>query len=229
MSKDRYISLIASLPITIDLFKAKLPPLSRLNLEKRLRGLNEEDAKLLQKIEDLTRWLNQPMEQTDADYVLRAKFHIENIENEFLTKLVQDRLELRTVMTALRKRKRGDPAPLPGEAWGVGRWVDHIRQYWNEPDFRLVNAFPWITKANRLISTDDSLGLERLILNEVWQSLGRAGEEHYFDLESVIIYVMRWDVIARWTSYNGESAVNRFNELVSTGLGEHMQVFAEHA
>ena len=229
MSNDKYISLITSLPIAVDLFKSKQTPLSRLNLEKRLRVLDAEDAVVLQKIEDLTRWLNQPMGLTDADFIQRAKLLTENIDNGFVAKLVQERLELRTVMAALRKRKRGDLAPAPDEPWGVGRWIDHMRRFWNEPDFRLANVFPWITEANRLINADDSLGLERLILNEVWQSLGRASEEHYFDLEAVIIYVMRWDVIARWTSYEGEPAVQRFNNLVSSGLGEYAQVFAQHA
>ena len=229
MSNDTYISLISSLPIAVDLFKAKQTPLSRLNLEKRLRVLDAEDAELLKKIEDLTRWLNQPMDRTDADFVRRAKLLTENIDNEFVVKLVQNRLELRTVVAALRRRKRGDAAPALDEVWGVGRWVDHIRRFWNEPDFRLASVFPWIIEANRLINTDDSLGLERLILNEVWQSLGRASVEHYFDFEAVIIYVMRWDVIARWTSYDGEPAIQRFNDLVTTGLGEHAQVFAEHA
>ena len=229
MSNDKYISLITSLPIAVDLFKSKQTPLSRLNLEKRLRVLDADDAELLQKIEDLTRWLNQPMDRTDADFIQSAKVLKQNIDNEFVAKLVQERLELRTVVAALRKRKRGDAAPSPDELWGVGRWVDHIQRFWHEPDFRLANVFPWITEANRLINAEDSLGLERLILNEVWQSLGRASEEHYFDFEAVIIYVMRWDVIARWTSYAGEPAVQRFDNLVDSGLSDYTQVFAQQA
>jgi hypothetical protein len=41
---------------------------------------------------------------------------------------------------------------------------------------------------------------------------------HHFDFEAVLLYTQRWDLIARWTSYNGEAAVARFDEMVEAGL-----------
>lgn len=228
MSNDTYISLIASLPIAGDLFTCKQTPLSRLSLEARLRSLNDEDASVLKKIEELLRWVNKPMEATDAEFIQHAKHLLEELDNEFISNLVMERLSLRTALVALRKRKRGDSVPQSGEPWGAGRWVNHIQRYWSEPTFRLEGIYPWILEANRLLGADDTNGLERLILSEVWDSLGRASEGHYFDFEAVLIYVMRWDVIARWTSYSGKEAVERFNNLVESGLGEHADLFALH-
>jgi hypothetical protein len=36
----------------------------------------------------------------------------------------------------------------------------------------------------------------------------------------VVIYVLRWDLIARWTGQDGEAALARFDGLVEAGLGE---------
>ena len=152
MFADRYGTLISSLPYPGELFKAKQTPLSRLNLDARLRSmLNEEDAALLCDIEDLVHWINQPIERTDAAFVKRARHLIPRIDNELIRELVEYRLELRTAMAALRRRKRGESAPRPGEPWGYGRWLSHIQRYWSEPAFRLEGVFPWLAEANRLL------------------------------------------------------------------------------
>ncbi len=225
MSSDPYITLMTSLPFPGDLFKAKQTPLSRLKLESRLRMLNEEDSALLRQIEDLVHWINQPMERTDAAFVKQARRLIPWMADDPLEEVVRFRLEVRTAIAALRKRKRGEGPPGPDQIWGFGRWVEQIQRYWHEPAFRLEGVFPWLPAANRLLNADDSLGLERLLLGVVWEHLGGAAQEHYFDLEAVIIYVQRWDIIDRWTTYSGEAAVKRFNTLVDEGLGEFAQVF----
>ncbi len=36
-----------------------------------------------------------------------------------------------------------------------------------------------------------------------------------------MIYVLRWNIIARWTRNEGRKAVMRFQTLVNSGLGDH--------
>ena len=69
-------------------------------------------------------------------------------------------------------------------------------------------------------------GLERLQFAVNWQMLDRIGAEHYFDFEAVIIYLMRWNLMERWTRYNGDAAIECFRKLVDSGIKDFTDVFA---
>jgi len=128
-------------------------------------------------------------------------------------------------VAALRRRKLGQNAPGGLRDWGFGRWLDQIQRYWSEPGFRLEGVFPWVLEADRLLNDQDTVGFERLLLGLVWNKLDRASEGHYFDFTAVVIYVLRWNIIARWTRNQGRKAVMRFHTLVDSGLGHHSELF----
>ncbi len=225
----RYITLMSALPHLGNLFGTKQTPISRLKLEAQLKMLREEDALLLRRIEELVHWSYLPMERSDAEIAASAKSFFEQVSNPILRAAVESRLELHTVMAALRRRQRGESAPSPVTSWGYGRWVNYIERHWSEPGFRLEGAFPWVLEANRLLSTNESVALERLLFEVVWDKLGRLGEGHYFDFEAVVLYVLRWNLADRWSRYEGEAAVKRFRTLVDSGLEKFTDVFAQKA
>ena len=220
---------MSALPHLGNLFGTKQTPISRLKLEARLKMLREEDALLLRRIEELVHWSYLPMERSDAEIAASAKSFFEQVSNPTLRAAVESRLELHTVVAALRLRQRGESAPSPGTSWGYGRWVNYIERHWSEPGFRLEGAFPWVLEANRLLSTNESVALERLLFEVVWDKLGRLGEGHYFDFEAVVLYVLRWNLADRWSRYQGEAAVQRFRTLVDSGIEKFTDVFAQKA
>lgn len=219
--------LITSLPYHGPLFGAHQTPLSRLRLNYRLRILDEADAQALQDLSSVLHWVHQNMSVTDAELIERATRFEAAWGEGFLSDILRFRMELRTVYTALRRRRRGETPPPVGQRWGYGRWVRHIERYWNEPGFRLQQVYPWVNDAEKLIRERDSLGLERLLLGIVWDYLIRISEGHEFDFEAVVIYVLRWDLIARWSSYDGTRAVRRFDKLVDTGMGRYGRLFEQ--
>lgn len=221
----RYVMLITSLPYHGPLFGARQTPLSRLRLIHRLKILEEGDAQALRDLSSVLAWIHQSMSVTDAELIKRAKRFEEAWGEGFLNDIMRFRMELRTVYTALRRRRRGEHLPPVGQPWGYGRWVRHIERYWNEPGFRLQQVYPWVNKAERLIDARDSLSMERLLLGIVWDYLTRISVGHEFDFEAVVIYVLRWDLIARWSSYNGTRAVQRFDNLVDSGMGRYGHLF----
>jgi hypothetical protein len=221
----RYVMLISSLPYHGPLFGAHQTPLSRLRLNSRLRILEEADAQALQDLSSVLHWIHQNMSVTDAELIERATRFEAAWGEGFLSDVLRFRMEMRTLYTALRRRRRGETTPPVGQRWGYGRWVRHIERYWNEPGFRLQQVYPWINEAERLIESRDSLALERLLLGIVWSYLTRISEGHEFDFEAVVIYVLRWDLIARWSSYDGARAVKRFDNLVETGLGRYAHLY----
>jgi hypothetical protein len=210
--------LLSSLPYHGELFGAKQTPLSRIRLRQRLGLLDPTDAACLAKITSLFDWYRYRMEHTDADLIQRAKALVPTIENEFVRDLILWRLELRTVVAALRRRHRGETAPADDVPWGLGRWVAHLRRHWSEPLFRLERVFPWLGEAKGRLEADDALGLERVLLQTVWDHLERIADGHHFDFEAVVIYALRWDLIARWTRYQPEPATQRFVEMVEAGM-----------
>lgn len=215
---DRYLTLLASLPAHGPLFGAKQTPLSRLRLGMRLDWLEPADAEDLRRLAAILDWHQQRFEIDDEAVVRRVRQDLSLIGNGFARELVIWRLELRTLVAALRRRRAGDGPPSGRRAWGFGRWVPHIARYWGEPHFRLERVYPWLPEAKRLLDEGDPLGLERLLLGAVWTHLERVGAEHYFDFEAVVVYVMRWDLVARWTRYDADAAMVRFDALLETAL-----------
>ena len=220
---------MASLPPIGKLFEATQTPISRLKLESRLKMLTEKDAILLNRISSLIAWSEQPMERTDAQFIAEAQRFFEEMRSPILQEIVAYRLDVRTIVAALRRRHRGESNPPMDQPWGFGRWVNYIERHWTEPEFHLEVIFPWVPAAHRLLSANDSVALERLQFEVNWKMLQRVETGHYFDFEAVVIYVMRWSMVDRWIRYNGEAAVERFRKLVDAGREKFTDLFAENS
>lgn len=223
---NRYTMLIASLPVhPASMFASKQTPISRIQLDRRLRLLEEGDARLLSRLEGLFHWDRLPLDLSDEAIVRLADALMAELGNPTLREIISFRLDLRTVLAALRRRRRGETAPTPRQAWGYGHWVDYIRRHWHDPNLGLDHLLPWVREVSRLVAEGDSQELERRLLEIMWIALGRLGEGHYFDFEAVVVYVLRWDMLARWTTYDGPAAGRRFHALVESALGEHYGIF----
>jgi len=225
VGEARYVTLMASLPYHGRLFGARQTPLSRFQLNKRLSWLTPADSDTLQSIENVLRWRRLSLQETDSAFLVRARHAVESLDSPLLAEAVRTRLEARTLVAALRMRHAGRPAPAPGERWGFGRWVDVIAQHWLEQDFGLTRQYPWVLDAASKLERGDAIGLDRLFMEYSWNELARLGAGHYFDFEAVAIYVLRWDLVDRWTHYDADEARNRIVELVDTSLGEHRDLF----
>lgn len=222
----KYIVLMASLPPLGNLFEAATPPISRIKLESRLQLLDTTDSQTLEQIANLISWPSQPPERTDPGFVADARRFLGSTRSGTLRALVTERLEMRTIVAALRRRHRGEAQPPTGEVWGFGGWVGLIERNWSAPTFGLEGIFPWVRQAHDLLQTDDLIGFEKLQFSVVWSILDRLGAGHNFDFEALIIYLARWSLVSRWSCYKGEVAVTRFRQLVDSGLGNHKKLFA---
>ena len=220
MAERQYVTLMASLPYHGRLFGARQTPLSRFQLNKRLAWLHPDDAGMLDRIEEVVRWRRLMLMETDENFIGRARAVIDGLESPLLAKIVRRRMETRTLIAALRMRSLHQAPPAATRSWGIGRWVDVMRRYWNEPDFGLIHQYPWVIDADEKIRARDALGLERLFMEHAWRQLSRYGAGHYFDFEAVAIYVLRWDLIDRWTRYDADTATTRILELAEAGLGD---------
>ena len=224
---NTYIMLMSSLPSPERLFLAKRPPLSRLKLDRRLAVLAPEDARELKLTEQVLHWGEISINLTDQEIVKRAKKALEQTNNEIVRQLIRDRLEIRTCLAALRRRSRGEQAPKAGTFWGFGRWTGQIARNWNDTAFGLHRVFPWLAEADKLYNEGDTLALQRLILTQAWKSADRLKGEHYYDFVAVVVYVLKWNILDRWSRYDGVRASARFEELTDAALGDHAKLFAK--
>ena len=223
---DAYIALIASLPSSERLFASKQPPLSRLRLERRLSAMSVEDRALLASIEHVMSWRSYAMEATAADAQARAKTVLATTDSETLRAIVMERMDLRTVIAALRRRERGDGAP--SGVWSASRLAGHILSHWSDPTFKLDNRMPWLRGALELMTKKDPLGLERYLLEITLRQLQRHAGRHLFDVEAVIIYVLKWNISDRWARADARAATGRFETLVHQALGRFPELSVEN-
>lgn len=225
MGEPRYEMLMSSLPYHGRLFGARQTPISRFQLNKRLAWLSDDDADTLANIESILQWRRQLLDQSDTEFLRQAAEVLGSLDNPLLQEVVRSRLEIRTLIAAVRMRNLGQPAPRQRGPFGYGRWVDVMRRHWAEPDFGLTRVYPWAVEADTKFRERDALGLEKLIMGHLWAELSRFGFGHYFDFEAVAIYVLRWDLIDRWTHYNEADATANILQLADDGLGGYAGVY----
>jgi len=218
MSRDEYVTLVSSLPALGPVLSAKAPPINRVQLSRRLRMLRPEHRDELEAVADLLNWARLPLTGTDAALVGRARRVIPRLSSPTLATLTRDRLEMRTLVAALRRRHAGAQGPPRDEVWGYGRYLRQIEANWREPDFGVGRIYPWLADARACHDKRDAQGLERVLLEESWRRAVRFAIGHEFDFEAVAIYVVRWNLLDRWTRYDAEAAAARFGVLVDQAL-----------
>ncbi len=216
-AQDKYVSLISSLPSPERLFQAKQTPVSRLKLEQRLRVLDPHERHVLTVIENAMDWRRLDDAEDDKEVLERTRKAIDVVQHQTLRKIIRDRLEIRTILKALRLRAKGMNT-APPRPWGFGRWCQHIERNWNEPGFRLQHAFAWINEAEKLLTSHQPKALETLLLERVYNGLVRHSGQHQFDFEAVVIYVLKWNIINRRLKYNSMAAERRFKHMVNQGV-----------
>lgn len=220
MAGDQYVMLMSSLPALGPMLAAKFAPINPSRLQRRMKGLQPQHLREITEVADLLSWSRLALSETDAELVKKARRLIPTLTSPTLVELVRDRLELRTLVAALRRRHAGEDAPAPDAPWGYGRFIRRIRENWREPGFGVERAFPWVLKAKDMLEKEDTAGLERLLLETVWRKASVLASRHDFDFEAVALYLVRWNLLDRWTRYDADAAAARFKTMVAEALDQ---------
>jgi len=212
---------VASFPALGPLLSEKVPTINLARLDQLLRGsLEPEDLEELQKVRAVLSWFHLDLHTDDAAFLARARPIVDGIRSDAIRAAVRDRLEIRTLVAALRRRHAGEQAPGPDTPWGYGRFVATIRANWSAPDFGVGRSFPWVLAARERLEAGDYKGLEQITLQAGWAAGERHLALHDFDFEAVVYYVMRWSMVDRWSRYDADAASQRFAELLEEALAD---------
>jgi hypothetical protein len=216
-----YYTLIGSLPALPRHFEeAERVPISRLGLAERLKMLEPHDAKVIEEMADFLAWERQPLERTDEDVGRRFNQFMAAVDDQFAQDLIRHVVNVRSIIAAIRcRRMKLDP---PG---GVEPLASHIAGNWNHADFRLGSRYPWIGEVDAQLNSEAPFDLERTILNIGWRYTRQLADQFQFSFEAVVLYLIRWEMVYRWTQRNAAAGQEKFEQLVSEAMGEHVGMF----
>jgi hypothetical protein len=220
---NSYHMLISSLPALPPRFDVERLPITFERLQGRLRMLKPEDAEEIARLLAVLRWANQFEEPSDVAVVQRYNTLMHHITNPLVRDILEYAMDVRMIAVALRSRRRGLALPTVG----IGRWFEHIRYNFNQPDFKLGQVFPWIPEAERLLAQGDLLTLYRqYVLGATWTYLKKRAEDYYFSFEAVVLYIARWDIMRQWQQLQVERGRAIFETLVTEALGEYANIYS---
>ncbi len=225
MAKVRYYALVASLPRLVHFEQAEYVPVTRKQLESRLRALAPDHLHQIHAASALLRWRNQPANRTAKDLAAHYGRVMAIVTEPALHEFVELVVGQRTAVAALRMRRRGE-TPQPGDTWGAGRWTRNIQAHWDDEDLGMGAVFPWLGQARQLVAAQDALGIERLLSEVAWSKLTEIEGRTAFGFERIIGFVFKWELVTRWLGFNAESAKTRFQELLAEVIRDHQQIFA---
>ena len=212
MPENAYYTLLASLPHIESPFESRITPISRLQLNRRLSMLSHDDRQTLATIEELMHWSRLENSVIESRLIQRTARLYQSLPGSDLIQLITWRLDMRTAVAALRRKKAGQPAPTI-EQWSFGARYPYIRRQWGHANLGLQHTFPWLEQARVMLQKGQHGELEKLLLNVIWDYLYQFGQTHRFDFEAVVLYVLRWNLVARWTAYDSQLALNKFQQL----------------
>jgi len=220
VSSNSYYMLVASLPAMPTRFEVERLPITQTRLLKRLEMLKPEDAKVVEELRAFLVWDRQPWNRTDEEVIEHYDKLMSTTRNRLAREIVAFQMDVRTIMSGLRRRRLGMPPPP-----GVGQWVDHIRKNWEHPQFKLQWEHPWIAEMEPLLGTTDCVEVERIKFEAVWRHWAKLSERYFFSFEAVLLYLCRWEIVRRWTSLDAEQGRRRFEQLVTESLDEYANIY----
>ena len=220
MRSTTYYTLIGSLPALPKHFaEADRVPISQLQLAERLKLLTAQDAQIVEKITDFLVWERQPLEQSDEEVVRHYVALAEELDR-FSRELIQYAMSVRTILAGLRCRRLQREPPE-----GIAPLATHIAKNWQHPDFQLGSQFPWISDVDTQLRGDAPFDLEKTKLDIAWRRAKRLADQYHFTFEAVLLYLIRWEIVFRWTQRSEEAGTRKFEHLVSQAMGPYANMF----
>jgi hypothetical protein len=160
------------------------------------------------------------LERTDSDVAGRYQRLVAQISNPTLRDLIEWRLDMRTIIAALRRRLSGMGPPS-----GVGQWVEKIRRHYQHPTFQLQGRYPWIGRFDQLLRDGRALEAQRLIFEVNYREFDQWNPPDMFSFEALLVYLAKWEIIDRWTSLDEAAGRDRFDTILKETLGEYARLF----
>lgn len=221
-SRSDYITLLVSLPAMPRHFEeTPRDPIHLPRLKDRLKMLSEEDRAVAEQLLDFLGVGKKPRHETDEEAKEAYEKMLAAAGSPVLAEMVTFIMDMRMLMTAVRRRQ----ANLPPPPVTAGQWGRHIVTFWNRADFNLGTRYPWLKEIRSLYEQRKVLEVERLFTDILWQHLERISRLHFFTFEAVCCYLVRWSVLHDWVSHDLDRGREHLDRLVKEAIGDHAGLF----
>jgi hypothetical protein len=201
---QQYYTLVASLPHLAGISHVVQLPITRRQLDNRLRMLDDEDYQNVTRIDALLfprggGW------QSDELLIRQGQTLAESLPEQF-REVVEWYLTRRTLLSAVRRRLLKEARPDAKAAWGYSILMPAISANWHLPDLGMSAKFPSLGQVVELLDRRDGIALDELLLREEDVFCKRLSDVHEFSAINVLCYVLRWNLTERWLRLRSEAA-----------------------
>jgi len=217
MREKNYTALLVSLPHLVNPFRYQSQSITLVQLEKRMNMLDPDDYVRVGVMRDLFYWGRLRLKLDETTLVRRATRFVDELPYPEVRTWLNWRMDVRSVMAAMRRRKLGEPAPT-GKDWGFGARRHMIQTNWSSPCFKLENRYPFLPEIHQYLQAGESLKLERVLLESIWRYYQQQSPRNGFGFSAVVLYLAKWDLVDRWYHYDQDKGGRRFDALVSACL-----------
>ncbi|MDR1115231.1 MAG: DUF2764 domain-containing protein [Tannerella sp.] len=144
--------------------------------------------------------------------------------NKFMSSWFGMNLDINNIMTAVNCRNHG----IDKEDYIIGNneIAEQLRSS-NARDFNIGNTFDYLTEIMQISEEKDLRLRERRIDVLRWNWLEEQTLSRFFDIESVIAYLLRLEMIERWLTLDKVSGEKTFRKLVHTMKNESSESLAK--
>lgn len=217
-----HYALMASLPWLPPVRAIQRLPITRVQLDRRLEALDEGEAAILRAVEELLNW-GLAMKRSEEGLWQAATEAQALCPTPTLRALIEYEMLLRSLAACIRLRRNGEGF-RETLAPALGEHADTVRLHWSQPEFRLAGHLPFLPALREALEESHSLAVETILRGQREQALRAAEAHHEFDLTAVILYVLRWRLLAEKTRHDGPAARERFARLAERTAEETVHV-----
>lgn len=214
-----FYSLMTSLPRLPSDFRMRQVLISKMQLMKRINLLpNHEKDMAIQFIEmTWDDWF--AIEKSNKNITLMMK--LDELACNNIKSIIEWMYDIRSILSAIRLRRDDPSVPENVREILITHWQQRIINHWSETDFSLGNIYPWINIVVKHQADHQPQLVEEIVISQLWRYLQSIETMHYFDLEALFIYLLRWQIINYWYQFDSDKALTSMNDRISAILINH--------
>ena len=183
-----------------------------------ISGIKEEDSAVTKTFpsymrEFVTRYFGEEGLGKAESLMLQLYFNYgKNSHNSFVAEWFEYNLNIQNILVALNCRKHN--IEITGNIIGDNEVAMNLKTN-NSRDFALTGIFEDLAEILRIFEEPNLLQRERKTDVLRWNFIDEKTFFHYFSIEKIFAYLVKIEILERWTSFDGDKGLQHFKEIIN--------------